>query len=107
MEELKKHPSDIELEQAVLGAILIEKDCLPNCIDRLNVNLFDTESHKIILDSIFRPVSDDVSRERVSLFSRHIYFLDYAGAGCVRHSGALHDAGCLVVLVAGIRNVGI
>lgn len=54
MKELKKHPSDIELEQAVLGAILIEKDCLPNCIDRLNVNLFDSESHKIILKSILK-----------------------------------------------------
>ncbi|MDW7694178.1 replicative DNA helicase [Flammeovirgaceae bacterium SG7u.111] len=48
----KKRPYDIELEQAVLGALMLEKDALTEVIEILKVETFDLEAHQHIFKAI-------------------------------------------------------
>ena len=48
----KVPPQAIELEEAVLGALMLEKDALTNVIDILKVESFYKESHKVIFQAI-------------------------------------------------------
>ncbi|MFN3760515.1 MAG: replicative DNA helicase [Algoriphagus aquaeductus] len=45
-------PQAVELEEAVLGALMLEKDALTNVIDILKVESFYKESHKVIFQAI-------------------------------------------------------
>lgn len=48
----KVPPQALDLEEAVLGALLLEKDALTNVIDILKPNTFYKDSHKEIYESI-------------------------------------------------------
>ncbi|MCE2776872.1 MAG: replicative DNA helicase, partial [Algoriphagus sp.] len=48
----KVPPQAIELEEAVLGALMLEKDALTNVIDILKVESFYKEAHKVIFQAI-------------------------------------------------------
>lgn len=48
----KVPPQAIELEEAVLGALMLEKDALTSVIDILKVESFYKESHKVIFQAI-------------------------------------------------------
>ncbi|UZR93051.1 replicative DNA helicase [Chondrinema litorale] len=48
----KKRPYDIELEQAVLGALMLEKDALNDVIEILKPESFDLEAHQRIYKAI-------------------------------------------------------
>lgn len=48
----KVPPQAVELEEAVLGALMLEKDALTNVIDILKVESFYKESHKVIFQAI-------------------------------------------------------
>ncbi len=50
----KVPPQAVDLEEAVLGAIMLEKDALTQVIDILKPNLFYKEAHQIIFASIVR-----------------------------------------------------
>ncbi|MCP4552887.1 MAG: replicative DNA helicase, partial [Bacteroidetes bacterium] len=50
----KVPPQAVDLEEAVLGAIMLEKDALTQVIDILKPNLFYKEAHQIIFSSIVR-----------------------------------------------------
>nr|WP_241265076.1 replicative DNA helicase [Algoriphagus aestuariicola] len=45
-------PQAVELEEAVLGALMLEKDALTNVIDILKVESFYKDSHKVIFQAI-------------------------------------------------------
>ena len=47
-------PQEIEIEKAVLGAIMIEKDSLLDVIDILNINSFYLDNHKEIYKAIIQ-----------------------------------------------------
>ncbi|MBM3426941.1 MAG: replicative DNA helicase, partial [Bacteroidetes bacterium] len=48
----KVPPQATELEEAVLGALMLEKDALTNVIDILKVESFYKEAHKVIFQAI-------------------------------------------------------
>jgi replicative DNA helicase len=48
----KLPPNAIELEEVVLGAVLIEPDCLDSIIDFFKPEIFYLEKHRIIIDAI-------------------------------------------------------
>lgn len=48
----KVPPQAVDLEEAVLGALMLEKDALTNVIDILKVESFYKESHKVIFQAI-------------------------------------------------------
>ncbi len=48
----KVPPQAIELEEAVLGALMLEKDALTSVIDILKVESFYKEAHKVIFQAI-------------------------------------------------------
>lgn len=48
----KVPPQAIDLEEAVLGALMLEKDALTNVIDILKVESFYKEAHKVIFQAI-------------------------------------------------------
>lgn len=55
--ELSKHyeklpPQAVEIEETVLGALMLERDALSNVIDILHVESFYTESHQSIFEAI-------------------------------------------------------
>ena len=45
-------PQSIELEQAVLGALMLEKDAIIDVQEYLSVDTFYTEEHRIIFKAI-------------------------------------------------------
>lgn len=47
-------PSSIEAEQAVLGAILVDKDCLPRVMEQLRPECFSNEHHIEIFNAMRR-----------------------------------------------------
>jgi replicative DNA helicase len=48
----KKRPYDIELEMAVLGALILEKEALNSVIELLNESCFELEAHQRIFNAI-------------------------------------------------------
>jgi replicative DNA helicase len=48
----RKRPADLELEQAVLGALLLERDALTEVIEILSPETFDKEAHQVIYKAI-------------------------------------------------------
>ena len=48
----KVPPQAIDLEEAVLGALMLEKDALTNVIDILKVESFYKDSHQVIFQAI-------------------------------------------------------
>jgi replicative DNA helicase len=52
MEELKQRPVDLEIEQAVLGALIIEKESILKVADILKPVVFDKDAHKLIYSVI-------------------------------------------------------
>lgn len=48
----KVPPQAVELEEAVLGALMLEKDALTNVIDILKVESFYKDAHKVIFQAI-------------------------------------------------------
>ncbi|MDX5337776.1 MAG: replicative DNA helicase [Cyclobacteriaceae bacterium] len=54
----KVPPQAVDLEMAVLGALMLEKDALTNVIDILKVESFYKESHKVIFQAILDLFSD-------------------------------------------------
>lgn len=53
-EQGKVPPQAVDLEEAVLGAIMLEKDALTTVIDILKAEIFYKESHQIIFAAIHR-----------------------------------------------------
>ncbi|MGR3809544.1 replicative DNA helicase [Jiulongibacter sp. NS-SX5] len=68
----KKLPYSTEIEAAVLGAILIDKEALPLIKDLVRVNTFYNEQHKIIYDAILKlfEASEPIDIITVSSFLR-------------------------------------
>ncbi|WP_026952425.1 replicative DNA helicase [Algoriphagus mannitolivorans] len=54
----KVPPQAVDLEMAVLGALMLEKDALTNVIDILKVESFYKEAHKVIFQAILDLFSD-------------------------------------------------
>lgn len=48
----KLPPQAIELEEAILGALMLEKDALTDAIEKLNPDTFYKEAHQIIFNAI-------------------------------------------------------
>jgi len=51
-------PQAMDMEQAVLGALLLEKDALNKIIDVLRPDMFYKDAHRVIYESIFKLFQD-------------------------------------------------
>ena len=54
----KLPPQALDMEQAVLGALLLEKDALNKIIDVVNPDMFYKEAHRAIYESVFELFQD-------------------------------------------------
>ncbi|HAZ25765.1 MAG TPA: replicative DNA helicase, partial [Algoriphagus sp.] len=54
----KVPPQAVDLEEAVLGALMLEKDALTNVIDILKVESFYKDAHKVIFQAILDLFTD-------------------------------------------------
>lgn len=77
----KVPPQAIELEEAVLGALMLEKDALTNVIDILKVESFYKESHKVIFQAILDLFTESQPIDLLTVTSQ------------LRKNGALEIAG--------------
>ena len=77
----KVPPQAVDLEEAVLGALMLEKDALTNVIDILKVESFYKESHKVIFQAILDLFSDSQPIDLLTVTAQ------------LRKNGALEIAG--------------
>jgi replicative DNA helicase len=77
----KVPPQAVELEEAVLGALMLEKDALTNVIDILKVESFYKESHKVIFQAILDLFTESQPIDLLTVTSQ------------LRRNGALEVAG--------------
>jgi replicative DNA helicase len=77
----KVPPQAVELEEAVLGALMLEKDALTNVIDILKVESFYKDSHKVIFQAILDLFSESQPIDLLTVTSQ------------LRKNGALEIAG--------------
>lgn len=77
----KVPPQAVELEEAVLGALMLEKDALTNVIDILKVESFYKESHKVIFQAILDLFTESQPIDLLTVTSQ------------LRKNGALEIAG--------------
>lgn len=77
----KVPPQAVELEEAVLGALMLEKDALTNVIDILKVESFYKESHKVIFQAILDLFTESQPIDLLTVTSQ------------LRRNGALEIAG--------------
>jgi replicative DNA helicase len=54
----KVPPQALDLEEAVLGALMLEKDALTNVIDILKVESFYKDAHQVIFQAILDLFTD-------------------------------------------------
>jgi replicative DNA helicase len=74
-------PQAVELEEAVLGALMLEKDALTNVIDILKVESFYKDAHKVIFQAILDLFSESQPIDLLTVTSQ------------LRRSGTLEVAG--------------
>lgn len=74
-------PQAVDLEEAVLGALMLEKDALTNVIDILKVESFYKESHKVIFQAILDLFSESQPIDLLTVTTQ------------LRKNGALEIAG--------------
>jgi replicative DNA helicase len=74
-------PQAVELEEAVLGALMLEKDALTNVIDILKVESFYKDAHKVIFQAILDLFSESQPIDLLTVTTQ------------LRRSGALEIAG--------------
>lgn len=77
----KVPPQAVELEEAVLGALMLEKDALTNVIDILKVESFYRDSHKVIFQAILDLFTESQPIDLLTVTSQ------------LRKNGALEMAG--------------
>ncbi|SEF62725.1 replicative DNA helicase [Algoriphagus boritolerans] len=77
----KVPPQAVDLEEAVLGALMLEKDALTNVIDILKVESFYKDSHKVIFQAILDLFSESQPIDLLTVTSQ------------LRKNGALEIAG--------------
>ncbi len=77
----KVPPQAVELEEAVLGALMLEKDALTNVIDILKVESFYKDSHKVIFQAILDLFTESQPIDLLTVTSQ------------LRRNGALEIAG--------------
>ncbi|MBA4299104.1 replicative DNA helicase [Algoriphagus alkaliphilus] len=77
----KVPPQAVELEEAVLGALMLEKDALTNVIDILKVESFYKDSHKVIFQAILDLFTESQPIDLLTVTSQ------------LRKNGALEIAG--------------
>lgn len=74
-------PQAVDLEEAVLGALMLEKDALTNVIDILKVESFYKEAHKVIFQAILDLFSESQPIDLLTVTTQ------------LRKNGALEIAG--------------
>jgi replicative DNA helicase len=77
----KVPPQAVDLEEAVLGALMLEKDALTNVIDILKVESFYKDSHKVIFQAILDLFTESQPIDLLTVTSQ------------LRKNGALEIAG--------------
>lgn len=77
----KVPPQAVDLEEAVLGALMLEKDALTNVIDILKVESFYKDSHKVIFQAILDLFTESQPIDLLTVTSQ------------LRRNGALEIAG--------------
>ena len=77
----KVPPQAVDLEEAVLGALMLEKDALTNVIDILKVESFYKDAHKVIFQAILDLFTDSQPIDLLTVTSQ------------LRKNGALEIAG--------------
>ncbi len=77
----KLPPQAVELEEAVLGALMLEKDALTNVIDILKVDSFYKDAHQVIFQAILDLFTDSQPIDLLTVTSQ------------LRKNGALEIAG--------------
>ncbi|GAA4824294.1 replicative DNA helicase [Algivirga pacifica] len=76
-----KRPHDHELEQAVIGALLLEKEALTDVIEILKVDTFDKEAHQLIYEAIITLFGETEPIDLLTVINR------------LKKSGSLEKAG--------------
>ncbi len=78
---INKPPSAVEVEQAVLGAMIIEPEAVPKALEVLKPECFYDKKHRIIFEAMIRLFEANETIDNVSLFEelRKENKLDSAG----------------------------
>ena len=87
-------PQALDVEEAVLGALLIEPNCIDEAMDELSSNCFYSEKHRMIFDSMRSLVSEHVALDILSVSQK------------LKEKGNLETVGGTVALVQLSQKIG-
>ena len=63
-------PQALDVEEAVLGALLIEPNCIDEAMDELTPGCFYSEKHRMIFDAMRSLVNEHVALDLLSVSQR-------------------------------------
>ncbi len=72
LEMAKVPPQALDVEEAVLGALLIEPNCVDDAMGELNSNCFYLEKHRMIFDAMRSLVNEHVALDLLSVSQKLI-----------------------------------
>ena len=87
-------PQALDVEEADLGALLIEPNCIDEAMDELSSNCFYSEKHRMIFDSMRSLVSEHVALDILSVSQK------------LKEKGNLETVGGTVALVQLSQKIG-
>lgn len=89
-----KPPQALDVEEAVLGALLVEPNCVDEAMEELSPSCFYSEKHRMIFEAIVRLVNEHESPELLSVSEQ------------LRKDGNLEIVGGPVALVQLTQRIG-
>lgn len=89
-----KPPQALDVEEAVLGAMLLEPECVDEALEELTASCFYDPKHKIIYEAMTSLVSEHASVDIITVSNK------------LREKGQLEDIGGAVVLAGLSEKVG-
>ena len=89
-----KPPQALDVEEAVLGALLIEPNCVDEAMDELTSNCFYSEKHRMIFDAMSSLTNEHVALDLLSVSQK------------LKSSGNLEAVGGTVALVHLSQKIG-
>ena len=68
--EQRTLPNNIEAEQSVLGAIIIDNECLTSVMEVITADEFYREAHKVIFETIVKLTNDKQVADMVTIVNQ-------------------------------------
>ena len=87
-------PQALDVEEAVLGALLIEPNCIDEAMDELSPNCFYSEKHRMIFEAMRSLSNEHVALDLLSVSQK------------LKSSGNLEAVGGTVALVQLSQKIG-